>query len=166
MIMITGHRPNKLGGYKWNPTQQWVQQELNRAVKFFYRAGERDFMSGMALGVDQWFAATVLEMQANLYCVIPFEGQESIWPSQSQQEYRSLLNRAQHVTTLNGKGYAPWKMQARNEYMVNNSDHIIAVWDGTSGGTANCVRYAETRDKPIYRIDPLTKEITWNLIPE
>jgi uncharacterized phage-like protein YoqJ len=45
-------------------------------------------------------------------------------------------------------------MQLRNEFMVNNSDIVIAVWDGTNGGTANCVKYAQVENKEIIIIDP------------
>jgi uncharacterized phage-like protein YoqJ len=45
-------------------------------------------------------------------------------------------------------------MQIRNEWMVDRADQVIAIWDGTSGGTANCVEYATKMNKPILRIDP------------
>lgn len=48
-------------------------------------------------------------------------------------------------------------MQKRNEYMTDNSDIVIAVWDGSKGGTANCVRYAKKLNKEIIVINP--KEI-------
>jgi uncharacterized phage-like protein YoqJ len=48
-------------------------------------------------------------------------------------------------------------MQKRNEYMVDNSDIVIAVWDGSKGGTYNCVKYAEKLGKKIIVINP--KEI-------
>ena len=38
--------------------------------------------------------------------------------------------------------------------MVDNSDVLIACWNGTSGGTANCVKYAEKTGNKIYRINP------------
>lgn len=38
--------------------------------------------------------------------------------------------------------------------MVDLSDKVIAVWNGKSGGTANCVKYAKTVDKPIMLILP------------
>ena len=50
--------------------------------------------------------------------------------------------------------YKPYLMQVRNEYMVNLADKVIAVWDGTSGGTGNCVAYAEKKKKEIIRITP------------
>lgn len=54
-------------------------------------------------------------------------------------------------------GYAPAKMQIRNEYMVENCDLLIAVWDKSDGGTANCVKYAKSQRKNIIYINP--KEI-------
>ncbi|MNP85294.1 hypothetical protein D3C76_1849670 [compost metagenome] len=48
-------------------------------------------------------------------------------------------------------------MQKRNEWMVDNSKFIISVWDGTKGGTGNCVKYAENKNKHISNINP--KEI-------
>ena len=38
--------------------------------------------------------------------------------------------------------------------MVDNSDIIIAVWDGTKGGTYNCVQYAKKKNKEIIQINP------------
>ena len=37
-------------------------------------------------------------------------------------------------------------MQKRNEFMVDNSDLVVAVWNGTSGGTANCLAYMILKD--------------------
>ena len=37
-------------------------------------------------------------------------------------------------------------------YMVNNSDYVIAVWDGKPSGTGNTVRYAESKGKTIITI--------------
>lgn len=52
--------------------------------------------------------------------------------------------------------YKPYLMQVRNEYMVNLADKVIAVWDGSSGGTGNCVAYAKKKEKEIIMIDPST----------
>ena len=50
--------------------------------------------------------------------------------------------------------YKPYLMQTRNMHMVDNSEDIIAVWDGTAGGTGNCVKYAEKVGRNIIRIEP------------
>ena len=49
-------------------------------------------------------------------------------------------------------------MQKRNEYMVDLADRVIVVWDGSKGGTANCVKYAENVGKKIIRIEPQNRE--------
>ena len=51
-------------------------------------------------------------------------------------------------------------MQKRNEYMVNESDKVIAVCDGSKSGTYNCIKYAENQNKEIIVINP--KEIEAN----
>lgn len=85
---------------------------------------------------------------------VPCESQDSPWPRESQQIYQRLLFRAYRVFVISPGRYAPWKMQKRNEWIVNNSEALLACWDGSDGGTANCVRYAERRQRPIVRIDP------------
>lgn len=78
---------------------------------------------------------------------------------------RQQLNKADKTTEVDKlenykiKGYQeliyyPAKMQKRNEYMVDNSDIVIAVWDGTKGGTYNCVKYAQKLEKKIIQINP------------
>jgi uncharacterized phage-like protein YoqJ len=39
-------------------------------------------------------------------------------------------------------------MQKRNEYIVDNSSLLLSLWDGTSGGTKNCLDYAKKKEIP------------------
>ena len=57
--------------------------------------------------------------------------------------------------------YAVWKMQKRNEWMVDNCDAVIAVWDGAPGGTANTVDYARKLGKSVLVIDPVEQTEKW-----
>jgi uncharacterized phage-like protein YoqJ len=43
-------------------------------------------------------------------------------------------------------------MQRRNEWMVERADVILALWNGSSGGTANCVAYARQRGSRIVNV--------------
>ena len=38
--------------------------------------------------------------------------------------------------------------------MVDISDIMVAVWDGTAGGTGNCVNYIADKLKPMIWIKP------------
>ncbi len=47
-------------------------------------------------------------------------------------------------------------MMKRNKYMVDNSDYIVAVWNGTPSGTGKTVAYAIEIDRTVYCIDTIT----------
>ena len=153
-IAFTGHRPNKLGGYDDKTNKR--TEVLNKIQKYLSDdyIKEMSFISGMALGVDQWIAEFAIEKNIDFDAYIPFKGQELAWPKSSQEHYHELLKKAKNIKYICEPGYAPWKMQKRNESMVNDCDILIAVWDESSGGTANCVKYAEKMKKTIYRIIP------------
>lgn len=151
-VAFTGHRPNNLGGYKTpNPTFRWICWRLREELEALKpdRA-----ITGMALGVDQWAAAICLDKGIPYIAAVPFVGQKKTWPAASQRSYHLLLESAAEVVTVCKGEYAPEKMQRRNEWMVDHCDKLIAVWDGTAGGTGNCVRYAQKKKKEIVRIIP------------
>lgn len=139
IIAATGHRPTKLGGY-------------GRATEARLAAFAEDYLtrvqpgmtvSGMALGWDMAFAQASAELGIPFIAAVPFEGQEAKWPAESQRFYRNLLLAARRVYIVSPGGYEPSKMQVRNEWMVDNATHVAALWDGSAGGTGNCVRYVE-----------------------
>lgn len=165
---FTGHRPNKLGGYnESNAIMSDVKARLDHAIDYALdHLGITTFISGMALGVDMAAAELVLKKREQfprygirLIAAVPFEGQERMWPKQSQERWSEIISQADEVVYVCEPGYTAWKMQKRNAWMVDNSALVIAVWDGTKGGTGNCVEYARKAEhKPfIIRIDP-TKE--------
>lgn len=152
-IAFTGHRPNKLGGY--GPSE--IQDKVRAAIRDYLKSKLGQpllVISGMALGVDQWAAEEALALGIKFTAAVPFIGQESMWPEESQQRYHELLGKAYDTSVICGEGYHISKMQTRNRWMVDQCDELCAIWDGTSGGTANCVRYAVKEKTPIFRIDP------------
>lgn len=150
----TGHRPNKLGNeYDLvGPYSEYIRGELKTILR---NMKPEKVISGMALGVDTLWALVALELNIPVIAAIPFEGQERMWPAKSRSLYNLILTDkrvTKHVVCEGG--YAAWKMQKRNEWMVDNCDILVAVWDGTFGGTGNCVAYAKSVDKGILRINP------------
>lgn len=154
-ICVTGHRPNKLYGYDLN-NYMWKMLRMKIANALIDNHCTR-LHCGMALGVDTIAALSCLDLKSDGYNIelvacIPFEGQENKWPYKSIEQYRYLLSKCDHKVIVCDGGYAPYKMQVRNKYMVDNSDLVLAVWDGSDGGTANCVRYAESKNKKILNL--------------
>lgn len=150
LICGTGHRPNKLGGYSNEARCRLV----DIAEAWLIENKPEKVISGMALGWDQALAHATFRLDPELpfIAAVPFKGQESRWPQESRKDYQDLIRDAAEIVYVCDEGYAVWKMQKRNEWMVDNSDLILAMWDGSSGGTANCIKYAKSKNKPIVNL--------------
>jgi len=139
ILAATGPRPPKIGGYSPHAQELIVQF----AIQILKQLGPDKVISGFALGWDQAIAEAAITLGVPLQAYIPFTGQESRWPSPSQDHFNWLLDQVEAVIVVSEGGYAAWKMQRRNEAMVKAATDLAALWDGTSGGTANCVHYAQ-----------------------
>lgn len=142
IIVVTGHRPDKLGGY----SEVAQDRVYSFAHKIFKRIrGFDHVITGMALGWDTAVAQACLDLKIPYHTYIPFVGQEKMWPQPSQAKYRHLVENAAKTVVVCSGDFAPWKMQDRNKAMVDRATYMIALWNGSTGGTKNCVTYA--RDK-------------------
>ena len=135
-----------------------VRVALRKAMRTkLIELAPEETVSGMALGIDQDFVSVCLDLALPFVAAVPFEGQESQWPLEAQRLYFQLLDRASRIVYVSEPGYAPWKMQKRNEWMVDyveEDGRVLAIWDGSPGGTGNCVKYADKVGRKIVRIDP------------
>lgn len=152
-VAITGHRPRALGWSYDYGDQDWMRV-ADALAAFFQEIKADKVISGMALGVDQVAAMVALSMDIPYVAAVPCDGQSTRWPAKSQAMYMFLLEQASERIVVSPGPYAAWKMQKRNEYMVDNGDVLAAVWNGVAGGTGNCVDYALQKHKKIWRIEP------------
>jgi uncharacterized phage-like protein YoqJ len=152
IIAATGHRPHKLGGYGSD-----THKRLLRLARSYLEQQEKPeaIISGMALGWDMAWAMAGLELDIPLIAAVPFDGQESRWPREEQRVYQRLLARASEVQVINPGSYAPEKFERRNEWMVDAAPRVAALWSGAPGGTARCVAYADSQQKPVDNLWPL-----------
>lgn len=167
-IMITGHRPNALGGYGMNPIQLWAREKIAQTLKEIKKKyPDVEAITGMALGVDQWWAIEAHDQNIPFHAYLPFDGQERQWPLKAQEGWQNILNWAESKTTVCSGGYAAYKMQKRNAAMVDAATVCVAVWNGqTRGGTYNCIQYITLMQKPLYIIDPVKKTRYWYKYPK
>jgi len=159
IIAFTGHRPDKLPnketGYKLpNPTYIQVCHETQ---KLLLELKPEKCISGMAIGYDLYAAFVCLKLGIPYVSAIPFVGQEKMWPQETQKIYHRILEKAAEAVVVSEGGYAAQKMQIRNEWMIDHCDQVLACWDGSNGGTYNCIKYAQSQNKLIHYITPLTK---------
>ena len=144
-ICVTGHRPSKLYGYNLSDLR-W--QNLKKQFKSILKENNcTEAITGMALGVDTVFALAVLELKdegydIKLHCAIPCKNHSCKWIKESIDQYNDILSKADTVKLVSDEEYKPWLMQKRNEYMVDLADKVIAVWDGTKGGTATHICFS------------------------
>ena len=176
-VAFTGHRPDKLGGYGGDsPLARRVQRALEEVVRRVIRQYPGStFISGMAPGVDRWGAEVVIALRdagapCRLVAAVPFRGQELRWPEESQRRYRELLGKADEVVVLvepegevSYEGARRWLLE-RNRWVVQRAHLVLAVWDGSSGGTAHTVREALRLKKNVLRFDPRRPEMGWRKI--
>ena len=151
-IAVSGHRPNKLYGYNLNNKKNIELKKKFKEILIENNCTEA--ITGMALGVDTIFALAVLELKSEgynikLHCAIPCRSHSCKWIKESVDLYNDILNKADIVKLVTDEEYKPYLMQKRNEYMVDLADKIIAVWNGSKSGTANCVNYAKRKGKEI-----------------
>ena len=167
-IAITGYRPAKLPAkYGYDITNQ-AYRELADAIRDTilrlaqkYRINRFVCISGMALGTDQLFVQVAHQLKqdpalenVHITAAIPCYGQETKGPVPSRELYHHILSLCDETVHVTQRSFTPTCMELRNQWMVDRCDILLAVYDGKSGGTANCIRYAKKQGKMIYYIDP------------
>ena len=161
-VAFTGHRPEKIGGYNENnKIAQGIKMVLAEHIEILISKGYNEFISGGALGIDTWAAEAVLEAkkthpEVRLIIARPFPSQDAKWPQESKYRFKAFCDKADEIIDVNPDPYAAWKMQKRNIFMCDRADLILAFWDGSSGGTGNCVEYAKAKGKRLLVIHPST----------
>ena len=104
------------------------------------------------MGVDTWAAEIVLELKETypdlmLIAAVPFPEQAALWSEKNRLRYNHILSLCDKIKIVSPSHSSSCMMQ-RNKFMVDNSDYVIAVWNGLmSGGTANTVGYAKKLNK-------------------
>lgn len=170
-IAFTGHRPSNknTGGYDVtsykNKLISFIAYDIIlNTVLINDKYRKINFIVGGALGFDQLmfdvcFLLKQLSYQlgiaVNIEIAIPYKNQPLKWfNTKDIERYYDQLRVADTVTLVDTiKEYdrdkrvaygehSPYKLQIRNEYMCDKADIVISLWDGSPGGTRNCIKYA------------------------
>jgi len=140
----------------------------NSAPPISYRV-----LSALAEGADRLVALAVLELpSAQLVAVLPLtikDYLEDFSTEESKREFKKLLAQSRHPVYLRSRRIAEdcsdpaartelrrEAYRAAGEYVVDQSDVLIAVWNGEPargmGSTAEIVEYALSQGRPVIRI--------------
>lgn len=140
---FTGHRPEKLLS-----TEETIRQSLTEEIENAIASGYTSFISGMARGVDLWAAEIVLSMRSihpelQLICAFPCK------KDYVSRQAQLILEQADQVVFVSAR-YDPGCFQRRNEWMIDHSSRIIAIYNGEKGGTKNTINYAQKKGVDIH----------------
>lgn len=158
IIGITGHRMEELDEVE---ASDWVGEALGTVFSIFQPS---KVVQGCAHGADLMSAAVAYYLSIPYVAVRPWLNHSV--PEKWADEYESMLLDASEVVVTSAKeNYSgPNMYGVRNEYIVDNCDHLVAVWSGRkSGGTWYTVKYARKAGIPITIIDPVTRTITYGV---
>lgn len=168
---ITGHRPTRFKfKYQENNTGcKRLKKRLQDQFILLYEEGVRRFYVGGALGVDMWAGEILLRLKEQqeyddieLFVALPFAGHDSNWDARSKTRLAFLLRHCTESVTVSAIP-GPEAYKARNYYMVDRADSLVAVYDddrAIRSGTGQTVGYARKKDLPIVLIHPDTGAVS------
>lgn len=164
-LCFTGPRPKRENNYKI-PNEKPIFERFRDVISRAYGHNFRTFIFGGAIGIDQ-LAMEAAVSKLSLYpdmklvCARPFPSQHVRWPKHVQDEFLALIG-YMDVVDVSPDPYSAKKMMIRNEFMVDLSDVIVAIYDSiVGGGTKNCVDYAIAQAKMVLTINPKSLEEEW-----
>ena len=156
ILSVTGHRPS-LSTF---PDTDRVLAQLRTFAKRLLQFHDPDkVLTGMAKGWDTAVAQACCDMHIPFVACVPFPNQDEFWEAYDRKRYQSLLKRAADVVFTSSELFPRGSNQLtplyyqRNRYMVDNSDRLLALWDGReTGGTWYTVQYATEKGKPVEQL--------------
>lgn len=178
-VGFTGHRPNKLYGYKAdNPKYKALYDAIFKVVhKQAFSVPDAEFVSGMALGADTLFFEACLEVKNRISSIriisaVPYMDQPNKWVDTKDinkyYDYLDMADEVVYVDTLDGYQsgvragiYHEPKLFLRDRYMVDTSDKIVSVWNPEikKSGTFSTILYALAQNKRVLNINPVTFDL-------
>lgn len=161
---FTGHRKINDSYNIFSKEWEKVAISLNGEIENLISKGCVEFISGAALGTDTLAFLAVQSLKPKYPNIknklaIPFKGHDEMWMKENRELLKRMIELADEVIIVSDikeyfRAYNVAQLQKRNEYMVDNSDVVIAVWDGRpSGGTTNCLNYANKVNRKIIEIN-------------
>jgi len=133
---FTGHR---------TLAEDFNQKNFEKVLSQLVKQGVSTFYCGMAVGFDTLAAEAVIKLKKKypalkLVACIPCVDQDKFFSPSQKEKYAKLIALADEKTTLFQR-YTPGCMQARNRYMADAADILVAHLYKNEGGTAYTVDY-------------------------
>lgn len=149
VISATGHRPDRLGGYR-----HWQAEPLIVLAADTLVAMRPDYVwTGGAQGWDQCVGWACVRLGIPFGVIVPGMARPhgGNWPPAARAEYERLLALAADVEQRPFAG-AFQEYRDRDEQLVERADWMLALWSGVPSGTGITVRMAHERHVPVWNV--------------
>ncbi|MCY1018154.1 hypothetical protein [Pyxidicoccus sp. MSG2] len=152
---VTGHQPHLLGGF----SEESASRLRAFARQWLQRARPVEVICGMAPGWDLAMAEAALEEVVPLVAALAWPGQGRNWPGEAYAHLQSLLERAALVhVAFSQRAPAMWTV--RDRWVLSRGDHVVALWSGAEGGTAEAIAHARELGRPVENLWPEWQRLT------
>ncbi len=161
---FTGRRPQSLPwGYDdSHPDAVAFAARLRSAIEQAYRDGYRNFICGMAQGIDLLACEQAIALKQStcpdivLVAAVPGKDQTKHWSPAQIDRYDACLEHCD-VRRIMAQFSDTQSYHMRNRWMVDHASRLIAVWEGLpTGGTGRTVAYANKNGLDIIALWPET----------
>lgn len=161
-VAFTGYRPQKLpfGNNLTHPEAVKLRSALYNEFERLIIRGFKYFYTGGALGGDLMAAEVILELFQRYghrelchYLCLPCRNHCAKWRSEDIVRFERIRAQSK-IILVSDSNYFNGCMQIRNQYMVDRSAVLIALFDGQNGGTKNTVDYARKMQRKIVMLRP------------
>ena len=152
ILVGTGHRPNRLGGYSYS-----TQDKLARLATTAVQQLQPSYgYCGGALGWDMAWGEALMDAGIPYCMALPWPDMGLRWSFNQRLTFRLLKEKADRVHYLSDRYYKGVYI-VRDKYMVDNAQGVVALLDptATTSGTYQTVQYAESLHLPIMNLWPL-----------
>jgi uncharacterized phage-like protein YoqJ len=149
LVLVTGHRPDRLGGYEPNAQSAAVRERLELALRAMVEVdGPLTVVSGLRLGAEQLGADAAIAGGLPLVAVLPFPEPDKPWPKPSRDWFAATVAAAAVTITLESKEPATKQLAGaaigrRDAWLARNVDAALVVWDQEDDAVGRQVRSLE-----------------------
>lgn len=151
IIGAIGHHPRKLNGYY---NKQMMERLTDLAKASLIKFSPERVISPMNLGWETAIATAAIRLDIPLTVVMPYDDQESHWTFEQQRKFSAIVCDSTNIVRVSSGSYSSNKMKRCNRFIVDNSNQMLVLWNGSPGHTANSIEYAHVCELKIVN--------TWN----
>lgn len=158
--MLTGHYSKTLPFNENDKKCDELKKHLEILIRKKIESGTTHFISGMAFGAVCYAIEIVLNLRekysdVTIDLILPYANQSRKMNNKQLIKYNKILKQCDSVLVLQDT-FKPYCIQKLNQYLVEHSDYVLTIWDGTNISASKIVKCALNKKIPVTVIHPST----------